>query len=127
MRLTRTAGLPFALAAAVSMAASVFAPQVVAQVMAQALDQPDAPPPLTEADLARAINNDGPATARAPRATEGVVTEYRSRNRTYLIQVDPNTGSRYYVVDADGDGTPMEYRDNTESDPNISKWKIADW
>lgn len=95
-------------------------------------DAPDAPPPLTAADLERSLNSDNPqqaasATNRAPRTTDGVVTEYRDGNRTYLIQVNPQTGARYYVNDADGNGSPESYRDNAESDVNIGKWKITSW
>lgn len=92
-------------------------------------DAPDAPPPLTAADLERSLNSDNSQATANKRSTttEGVVTEFRDGNRTYLIQVNPQTGARYYVNDADGNGSPESYRDNTESDVNIGKWKITSW
>ena len=84
---------------------------------------------MTDEELAKAINEDTSAPANRPtrRVSEGVVTEYKDGSRTYLIQVDPNTGRPYYVVDIDGDGTPESYRENAEPDVNISKWKIINW
>lgn len=110
------------LAAALMLCASAFAQNTTLS------DAPDAPPPLTAEDLQRAVNADAaqPAT-RTRTTTNGVVTEYRDGNRTYLIQVDPKTGARYYMNDADGNGSPESYRDNAESDVNIGKWKITSW
>jgi|GEM_PF-3197251 len=112
------------LAAALMLCASAFAQNTTLT------DAPDAPPPLTAKDLERAVNADAaqPQSAARPRTTtQGVVTEYRDGNRTYLIQVDPKTGARYYMNDADGNGSPESYRDNAESDINIGKWKITSW
>jgi len=112
------------LAAALILCASAFAQNTTLT------DAPDAPPPLTAKDLERAVNADAAqpqTTTRTRNATDGVVTEYRDGNRTYLIQVNPKTGARYYMNDADGNGSPESYRDNAESDVNIGKWKITSW
>jgi len=107
--------------------ALVSADRVFAQSGTIAGDAPDAPPPLTAEDLARSINTDETRTVTSRRTTDGVVTEYRDGNRTYLIQVDPKTGLPYYAVDIDGDGTPETWRENAESDVTIGKWKVLGW
>lgn len=57
----------------------------------------------------------------------GLIEEYRSNGRLYMIKVRPNKGPAYFLVDADGDGD-LETRTN-ELAPNllIPSWVLFSW
>jgi len=100
-------------------------------------DSLESPPPLTDEELSRSINT-APARSDDSTATEqksgdaspgaaDVITEYRIQQKLYLIEVNPRLGGSYYMSDSDGDGSLEEYRQNTESDANIGKWRLGSW
>jgi len=97
----------------------------------------ETPPALTEEELSRSINStatrvdDNTAVTdqdfdTSP-GTSDVVTEYRIQQKLYLIEVKPRMGGNYFLSDSDGDGSLEEYRQRTESDANIGKWRLGTW
>lgn len=54
------------------------------------------------------------------------VREYRVNGQLYMIQVVPDRGRPYYVVDSDGDGR-LDLRGEGLDPPDAFQWPIFSW
>lgn len=61
------------------------------------------------------------------RRRQETVTEYRVNGKLRAIKVQPRNAPAYYLVDADGDGTPESRRDGFGEDILIPQWVIFSW
>ncbi|MDR2165728.1 MAG: DUF2782 domain-containing protein [Zoogloeaceae bacterium] len=84
---------------------------------------PAVPPPPPEI---QAMEEDGaPPPAVTIRETErGTETEYRVNGRLYKVQIVPETGAPYYLLDKDGDGI-MEFHSLNDPGPSVPMWVIG--
>ena len=57
----------------------------------------------------------------------GVVEEFRSGGRVYMVKVTPKKGPPYYLVDADGDGNMESHRNDTAPRMLIPSWVLFSW
>lgn len=57
----------------------------------------------------------------------GLVEEFRSGGRVYMIKVTPKKGPPYYLVDADGDGNMESHRNETAPRMLIPSWVLFSW
>ena len=57
----------------------------------------------------------------------GLVEEFRSGGRVYMIKVTPKKGRPYYLVDADGDGNMESHRNETAPRMLIPSWVLFSW
>ncbi|MDH5218937.1 MAG: DUF2782 domain-containing protein [Gammaproteobacteria bacterium] len=57
----------------------------------------------------------------------GLVEEFRSSGRVYMIKVTPKKGRPYYLVDADGDGNMETHRSETAPRMLIPSWVLFSW
>lgn len=61
------------------------------------------------------------------RRQKETVTEYRVNGKLQAIKVQPTNAPAYYLVDADGDGTPESRREGFGEDILIPQWIIFSW
>lgn len=52
------------------------------------------------------------------------ITEYRSGGRVYMVEVDPDMGPPYYLIDRNGDG---EWDDRMGPEVTVPQWTIFQW
>ena len=57
----------------------------------------------------------------------GVIEEFRSGGRVYMIKVTPKKGRPYYLVDADGDGDMESHRNEAAPRMLIPSWVLFSW
>lgn len=57
----------------------------------------------------------------------GLIEEFRSQGRTYMIKVTPKKGRPYYLVDADGDGDMESHRNDAAPRLLIPSWVLYSW
>ena len=55
------------------------------------------------------------------------VKEYRVNGSLYMIEVIPDKGPSYYLVDMDGDGSMDTRRSNVEAEVAVPRWVIFSW
>ena len=58
---------------------------------------------------------------------DGQIKEYRVGGSLYMIEITPEKGPTYYLLDIDGDGVMETRRHNVEPDLLIPNWKILRW
>jgi len=58
---------------------------------------------------------------------QGLIEEFRSNGRVYMIKVTPSKGKPYYLVDGDGDGNFDTRRSDLDPDLMIPSWVILKW
>jgi hypothetical protein len=56
---------------------------------------------------------------------EDVISEYRLRNRLYMVKVAPRRGAPYYLVDREGKGRMV--RDNAAPSLTAPSWIVTTW
>jgi len=97
----------------------------MAQSQAPALSEAPEPPPLPERVQSGETLEPEVTIIRRQKET---VTEYRVNGKLQAIKVQPNNAPAYYLVDADGDGTPESPRSNgLGEDFLIPHWVIFSW
>ncbi len=80
-----------------------------------------APPPLPEeGDITQ-------PEVRIIQRDKETVREYRIKGKLVAIQVFPNKGKPYFLVDADGDGELETRRNELDPDFLIPGWVIKSW
>ena len=53
--------------------------------------------------------------------------EYRINGRLYMVQVKPDVGPSYYLVDQDGDGQLESRMDDVYNATAVPNWIIFSW
>ncbi|HEX9583605.1 MAG TPA: DUF2782 domain-containing protein [Gammaproteobacteria bacterium] len=97
---------------------------VTAQSQGPALSDAPEPPPLPQQVQSGETLEPDITIIRRQKET---VTEYRVNGKLRAIKVQPNNAPAYYLVDADGDGTPESRRDGFGEDILIPQWVIFSW
>ncbi len=85
----------------------------------------DRPPDLVPVPDGAPTDDDAPAVTIKP-TSEGVVEEYRSAGRLYMLKIIPKVGRPYYLVDPRGDGNFVHY-DSHESGFSPPMWVIKEF
>ncbi len=55
------------------------------------------------------------------------IKEYRVNGHLYMIEVVPQKGPPYYLVDMDGDGLMESRHESVKSDVLIPRWVLISW
>lgn len=55
------------------------------------------------------------------------IKEYRVNGRLFMIEIVPEKGPSYFLVDKDGDGLMESRHGNTEKRLLIPKWTLLSW
>jgi len=58
---------------------------------------------------------------------QGRIKEFRVNGRLYMIEVVPEKGLPYYLIDTDGDGTLDNRQNSLESGLAIPRWTLLRW
>ncbi|MCG8324242.1 MAG: DUF2782 domain-containing protein, partial [Thiotrichales bacterium] len=56
-----------------------------------------------------------------------VVREYRLNGRLYMVQVFPDVGKPYYLMDQDGDGRLESRFDDIYNNVSVPQWVLFTW
>ncbi len=91
----------------------------VPQARSKGLPPPDLPP---------RIQNGRPleSTIIIRETDKGKVKEYRINGRAYMVQITPQIGPPYYLIDRDGDGV-FETQTNDPRDQPVPMWILFSW
>jgi hypothetical protein len=58
---------------------------------------------------------------------QGRIKEFRVNGRLYMIEVVPEKGLPYYLIDTDGDGTLDNRENSLQSGLAIPRWTLLRW
>jgi hypothetical protein len=84
-------------------------------------EPPELPDPVQSGEVL-----DEPEVTIVP-GKEGVVKEYRVNGVLYMVEVIPDVGPKYYLIDNDGDGVLESRRSQLHDNYNIPQWVIFSW
>ena len=105
------------------------APLLGALLNAQAVDAPPPPPEPDELPpkVAPPANESISEGVTIRREESRTIEEYRSQGQIYMVKVTHDSGTTYYLLDADGDGQ-LETQD-IETGPGVQPvyWKLFEW
>ena len=107
-------------------------PVILLFVACAAVAQEAPPPPNLEPvpdGSPGTLREEGPIVPEVTirRTESGITREYRYGGRLYMVEIIPNVGPHYFLVDADGDGN-LETR-YSDLDPRIAipAWVLLRW
>lgn len=81
------------------------------------------PPPPQGTPLDQAME---PEVVITPR-DQGRVKEYRVNGRLYMVEIVPDKGAPYYLIDTDGDGLLDNRQNHLEPDLAVPRWPLLRW
>ena len=61
------------------------------------------------------------------RGAEDIIKEYRVNGRLYMVQIIPDKGIPYFLVDTDGDGNLDAHYNDLDPNLAVPAWVILSW
>jgi len=85
------------------------------------------PIPDGSPDAAEERSVPAPEVTIRQRGAQGSVEEYRVGGVLYMVKINPDKGTSYYLVDTDGDGNMETRYNDLQSNMAITAWVLLRW